>query len=217
MGCAVVPASFDPADTNLQAFPRPLEWIWYSCSEALKRQGAKGALVRIPLFWQIISPIHRACAEAQCGLFVNDQENQPIGEASVRLAEIDTVITDAKDAFTFSLFLAEKNTAVSSWFIVYEPIRDWSIPIPLQKPSIQVTQEVHLFPGLPLLTQCKNLSNAKRQLFHASSDCMIEIETEYSTVSTKGTHPFPLTKQKLDIALERRGICECGEEIVGKK
>ncbi len=191
-----IPASFDPNNTD-DPLLRPLDWRWDSLTEALGWCDTKIALLRLPLFWQVLSPVHAAAVAARCGLFVNEKENMPLGEAAVRVGEANTVVTDTKDAFAFSLYLAEHNTRLKNWFIIHEATQDWDIPITLTGTEYNVVQEVHVHPGVPVLVQCKELSLSKKPHFHATAD-------------------YALTASALEVPLLNVGVCACGKEVLAK-
>jgi hypothetical protein len=197
-----VPTSFDPHDTTLTALRFNANWQYTSLTDALRSLGAELAILRLPLFWQILSPIHSACKEANCTIFVNERGNMPVGEAAAQFASANTVITDTEDAFTFSLYLNEKNTRIPNWVVVHEPTKRWDLPLSFSDHNVHVWQEVHLFPGVPMLVQCKDLAKNKMPLFHKVEDI--------------GQEFVPPVEFTLTPELVSSGICTCGKEIVGR-
>lgn len=190
------PGSFDPT-SDLAPIEQPSSWRWSSLEAALLRAKPTVAMMRLPLFWQMLSPAHAACASTPCGFFVNDKDNMPLGEAATRVGAVDFVITCASDAAAFSLYLAEKNATLKHWFVVYEPAESWDVAIGMS--DADVTQEVHLTPGVPLLIQCDVLSAKKNGMFHWAEG-----------VSTDRMNA-------LRIELEEQASCACGKQIVRKK
>ncbi len=176
----------------------------------------KVALVRLPLFWQVLSLVHEACGRAGCTLFANERDNMPLANAAVRSAEANIVLTDAKDAYALSLFLAEKNTRMPNWFIVHETKGDWTTPVMLDSDA-KIVQEVHLFPGVPLLVQCEDLSKQRSASFHAASGIAIECLDETTLVTSAEAMFVPLEQYWLDVRLATKGTCSCGKEIFEKR
>lgn len=211
--CRVVPTSFDPDDPDLRAFPRLLSWQWSSCEDALKRFAPRVVMMRLPLFWQVEPLLHAACRSVPAPIFVNDADNMPVGEAAIRLAYVDTVVTDTADAFKFSSFLSDKKTWSKSWLIIHRPDSSWDIPPSLG--DAQVAQEVHIFPGVPLLIQCADLANVRSSaLFHGSLEFKMDILTDRIAITGSNEDPVPLTNLEIPLRLKRNGVCACGEEIV---
>jgi hypothetical protein len=212
----LIPSSFDPNDDSLQALAIPRGRTWNSLALALKHCGAKIVLVRLPLFWQMLSPIHDACTEARCTLFVNEQDNMPLADAAMRTAEANMVVTDSKDAFALSLFLAEKNRHMPNWFIIHEADKEWAVPVMIDLDA-KVVQEVHVFPGVPLLVQCESLSAERSPHFHAAPDMSFEMTAAGTLVSSSSALLVPLNNYQLNVLLALQGTCACGEEILARK
>lgn len=197
-----VPTSFDPDDPTSSVVRFSASWQWESLAETLARYNPHVLLLRLPLFWQVLSPLHAVCKRTGCALYINEQENPAAGEAAARVGEANVVITDAKDAFSFSLYVAERNVHIPSWILIHDPTGDWEIPIILREEHAQVAQEVHLFPGIPLLIQCEALAREKLPFFHMTGS----IETLFD---------LPIT-YALEPKLISSGICTCGKEILGR-
>jgi len=216
MQCAVAPSSFNPKEEHLCAYPRPLGWDWPSCAGLLQHFGGKGVLSRLPLFWQVESPLYRACQAAGSFIFLNDKANMPLGAEAVRSAEIGTVLTDLDDASAFSSFLLAKNYPLpEAWLIVHvaEHIPG-ELPFPLANSPSKIGQEVHVLPGVPILEQCSTLSDTKKPLFHRSSGYYWETEEKHTLITGPTEDPCPLIRFELSFLLEEHDECPCGQEIV---
>ncbi len=209
----IVPTSFDPEDPELRGFPIPLKWRWASCEEALRVFGATGVMMRLPLFWQLESPLWSACKKAGAFIFTNDPENMPLGAAAIRSANIDCVVTETKDASLFSDFLREKKYQLPrSWIIIHPANSDeWSLP---KLEGANVAQEVHLFPGIPLLEQCANLRAKQRPRFHINSSYMWD--TSLGEITGNTDDPLPLIGYRIPFPLKEEGACSCGRRIVAR-
>lgn len=202
----ILPTSFDPEDPELTGFPVPTDFSWESLSYALRESGAKkGILVRLPLFWQVESLIYAAGKEAGIPLFSNERENMPVGGAALKAGEVDAVLTDAVDAPVFAQFLREKGAAPKVWCIVHScESADWSGSVIGEK----VAQQVHLFPGLPILSQCTALWGTNA--FHRRKEFLWEGEH----LTTPDSYPFMLARYTLPFRVRDEGFCQCGESIV---
>lgn len=208
--CRLFPAAFDPADANLGAFPCALDWQWRSCEMALKHFNARGIVMRLPLFWQLETPLHAAGQAAGAPLFINDQGNMPVGAEAVR-AGLDTVVTDALDAKAFALYLAERAVRVSSWILIHPlPAAAWVLPEELASDA-HVAQEVHLFPGVPLLVQCPYLVEKKVQQFHLVHPFTLE---DGKRLINPGDELLPPWRYALSLTLKAAEPCACGEETL---
>jgi hypothetical protein len=145
------PSSFDPFDPTLTALPFPPGWRWSTLEAALSRFESKFLLSRIPLFWQIESPLNEICRSVGTTVFHNEVENMPVGAASVRSAEIDTVLTTSEDAHGFVAYLFEKAVPIpKNWFIIH-PVIKHDLPAKLQERAFIVVEETHDRPGSPKL------------------------------------------------------------------
>lgn len=208
------PTSFDPADPLLRGFPRPRGWDWRSARRALERFGGPGAIVRLPLFWQIETPLYRAGKAAGVFLYFNERGNMPLGAAAIELASAATIVTDTDDAARFATFLESKPAPAQnlSWIIIHRIDGAWTLPTAALAPGSKAAQEVHLFPGVSVLEQCDALMEEKSPLFHASDECSIDLSTGRLT----GFSPLPLVRYQLPIALRSAGTCRCGREIIAR-
>lgn len=196
MACRVVPSSFNPDDPQLRAVPRPLEASWPSAEAILKAFGVRAVMMRLPLFWQTEPLLHAACRAAGAPIFTNDPENMPLGAAALSNG-VDTVVTTAADAAAFAGYLAEKHTPLPPfWIIVHQADAPrWEVPTMLR--GVKVAQEVHLFPGVPVLVQCPALVGKNR--YHFS-----DIHSQ---------EPLPLSELELPFVLKDCGTCVCGKAI----
>lgn len=214
--CRLFPSSFNPNDPNLTAFPRPFDWQWNSCERILRALDAHSVMARLPLFWQIESPLNAVCRKIGAILFLNEPENMPIGAAAIKSVPIHTVICEAEDARGFSLYLAEKNISPSAWFLIHRgDAAEWNIPDSIDIAE-SLAQEVHLFPGMPVLVQCASLIKKHSALFHISEEYAWEIAGDKTYISSVENIPFPLVKFELPFSLACREKCLCGKIIMAR-
>jgi hypothetical protein len=216
MRCRVTPSSFDPDDPELRAIPRSLNWRWTSCERFLRNVEARTVLLRLPLFWQIESFLHRACQAVGATILVNEVENMPVGAAAMHSANVNVVMTDTSDAGLFSTYLFEKDVEFPrAWFVVHRgDAENWTLPQFLRETQIRVAQEVHLFPGLPVLDQCVMLADSKETSFHLSDAYIWKIGAEKTTITSVGNDLLPFVKFPLSFVLRTTGMCPCGKIIV---
>jgi hypothetical protein len=147
--CRIGPSSFDPSDPKLTALPLPSGWRWSTLEAALSRFESKFLLSRLPLFWQIESPLDDVCRSVGVTVFHNEVENMPVGAAAIRSAEIDTVLTTSEDAHGFVAYLFEKGVPIPrNWFIIHPGIVH-DLPAKLKERSFVVVEEMHDRPGSP--------------------------------------------------------------------
>ena len=214
-GCAVAPTSFDPDDPELRAFPRPLNWRWTSCELALRAFKSSGIMMRLPLFWQVEPALFAAGQAAGAPIFVNDQGNMPVGAAAIRTASMDTVVTDTEDAQRFSSYLLKRGAQFPAAWIVVHPISQtaWAIPAPLRRGAAHVAQEVHLFPGVPVLEQCEKLAARKEPVFHLSESYLFEVEGGATYLTSIGDDPLPLFRYALPVTIAQGERCSCGKKV----
>lgn len=215
MNSRVMPSSFDPDDPTLCAFPYHKTAGWNSCERVLRDSGAHGVMMRLPLFWQVEPNLFAACRAAGAFIFINDVDNMPLGAAAVRDAHIDAIVTDADDAHAFSQYLLEKKSGMAKvWMIVHTPHKDM-VPVPhaLKDPRICVAQEVHAFPGVPVLEQCAFLQKNKGASFHVSERYVYEITDDGLALTSNDAAPLPFFRYQLPLPLREEGQCECGKAI----
>lgn len=213
--CRAVPTSFNPEDTALCVFPASSAWKWSSLEKFLKSTGSRGVLSRVPLFWQLESPLHAVCVETHAIFFLNDVANMPLGAAALRGMYMDTVLTDSKDAAAFATFLGTSNTKPRTWFIVHSVFEDsWAIP-ELSSASI-IGHDVHLFPGVPLLEQCEVIVEKRRLLFHFADTFTYEQSNNSLLVTSTGDTPLPIERYRLPLKLQEHGQCSCGKTLFAR-
>lgn len=216
--CRVMPSSFDPADPDLRGIPWTLEPKWPSLEGAIRDFRCEGLVVRLPLFWQIEAPLHAACRGAGAYLFINEPENMPLGAAAAKLAETDLIVTTPADAAAFAAHLAERAVPVPrAWFLVH-PIHDLqNLPAALLTSAIVVAQEVHLFPGIPLLIQCEAQRRGKELAFHGSEEFALACEDgRLFASSVSPEHPLPFERHPVPGEFEERA-CACGQPAYAPK
>ena len=144
-----LPSSFDAQDPTLHGVEVPATWRWNSLEPQLKTWGSKGIMMRLPLFWQLETLIFEACHTAEASLFINDRANMPLGAAALKIAEIDTVVTDLADAEAFVAYLTEAKAPLPSfWFIVRTP-EQATTPLSALLRPLTTAEETHRSPGIP--------------------------------------------------------------------
>lgn len=217
MRARIFPSSFDANSKALRAFPRALDWKWSSCERALRESGSTVVMMRLPLFWQLESPLHAACRSVGAPIFVNEPENMPVGAAAIYSASVDTVVSASADAFSFVSYMLEKKVALPRvWVLVHEAQGEWRIPAPLESASLNVSQEVHLFPSTVLLSQCAHLAASKKSDFHIFDGYSWELLNDASYITSAGDDPLPLYRYKLPFKLVEAEKCACGRTVVRK-
>ena len=147
-----LPSSFDPDDPHMRGIPVPLDWRWSSIEEGLRVRGARGVMVRLPLFWQMEVPLFYACRAVGAFLFANDVGNMPLGAAAIQGADIDTVITNFENADAFAVHLTERQISLpKNWVIVRTPLNaQTSLSQILQNKDLSIFEETHSSPGIAL-------------------------------------------------------------------
>lgn len=207
------PACFDGSDSTLTAYATPLSWTWRSAAETLSTWNSRGVMMRLPLFWQLESPLREACDSSGAFIFVNDPGNMPLGAAALRQAGVDTVVTDKDDAATFSAYLREQGVPLPA-FLLIEPLATSVSKLPISFEGASVSRELHLFPGVSLFVQCAALSKNKETRFHAADGFTLTVDTQGARVSGSIDALVPLHDYELPFPASTHGTCLCGKEIV---
>lgn len=211
-----VPSSFDPLAATLSAIPRHTDWVWSYAERVLTDFKSTGVLMRTPLFWQMELPLFSACRVAGAPIFINDQDNMPIGASAIRTACMDTVVTDASDALRFSTYLKEHDAQMPrSWLIAHQITNSsWDAPLILRNKETHVAQEVYLFPGVPILQQCTEHIAAQSSVFHAAHPYDIHEQDGGLYISSKNDEAVSLTEYKLPDTCTLGEHCSCGERTI---
>lgn len=215
MNSRVMPSTFNPDDPALCAFPYHKIAGWSSCEHIVRDSGARGVMMRLPLFWQVEPNLFAACHAAGAFIFINDADNMPLGAAAVRDAHIDSIVTDAQDAYAFSKYLLEKKTGMANTWIIVHDSHTSIAPLPhaLEASHLRVAQEVHIFPGVPVLEQCTLLQKNKKASFHVSDSYEYETTKESLALTSNDASPLPLVRYELPLPLYEEGQCACGKAI----
>jgi hypothetical protein len=213
--CRVVPSSFDPDDPDLTAMPRSMEWQWTSLERFFRLSSARMIMSQIPLYWQVASALERACAAAEAPVFAADACNVAVCAAAVRELNIEVVVSAPEDAAPLIAYLSEKHIEPPrSWFIVHAAKSNWSMPPELAEGYFSVQQEVHLFPGVPLLEQCAELAASGKAHYHTNGQYAWSIADSDTLITSMGDDPLPLINYQLPFSLREAGLCACGKTIV---
>jgi len=165
----------------------------------------------LPLFWQMEPPVFVACRAAGVPLFTVQPDNIAVAAASIRYAESSAIIAEARSAEPLHEHLIMYQDPLPElWFVIHSAATDnWHDTPP--RLSGRVCQEVHLYPGLPVLWQCLHLSQTGAQRFHRSEEYTWD-ETGARISSLDGS--LPVRDSSLPFTLQSEGSCTCGRDIV---
>jgi hypothetical protein len=212
-GTHVFPTTFDAADPDATGYPRMRSWRWDSARDTLCHFKASGVMMRLPLFWQVEPHLFEAAQASDAFVFVNDAANMPLGAAAIRSANIDLVVTHEADAAQFSAYLHAARVSLPAWLVIHSLSSTPPAVPPLMRGS-RVAREIHLFPGVPLFTQCAALADAQSSSFHAADG--FECVVEDSAVLLSGTaHDIvPLERFRSPLHMKESGTCACGKLIL---
>ena len=215
MKCRIVPTSFDPESPDLAGFPIPQAWHWDTCAQALSIFRPHGIMMRLPLFWQLEVTLWYASRSARAPIFLNDPENMPLAAAALRLGGIDTIVTERCDAEAFLDFLeSEGQTDPYTWLIVHRANDAWDCPHRFD--PMRIAQEVHLFPGLPIFSQCAELigEHSHPARFHPLDEYRYDLDLMHIDLPARAHIPrFRLPFPPVVSA----GICACGRPMFSKR
>ncbi len=208
--CRIIPTSFDADDAALAGFPLHHLYRWDSCAHALVELKAHGVMMRLPLFWQLEVLLWYASRAARAPIFLNDPENMPVGAAALQLGGMDTVVTEQRDAGAFVEYLQKEKMALpEKWIVVHRADDVWKLPAALA--DSRVAQEVHLFPGLPVLSQCPHLMDVRGTPgFHLKKE--IRYEPDFETCETPSKDAIPSFKLRMP-PITMGPVCACGERM----
>ena len=218
MGCRVFPSSFDPNDPDMRALPRPIDWRWMSCERALRNAGSRGVMMRLPVYCQIGFPLHAVCRAIGIPLFTNEPENIPVGAMAIKAGGIDTVVSENRDVAALADYLIKRTMPYPRLGILIHRIDDvWEVPPVVFDTWGAVAQEVHVFPGVPVLDQCVVLSEEKAARFHLSDAYLWEVHDKETLITSVGDDPFPLSRYTLACSLRKSGECSCGKPVFQRR
>lgn len=209
MPCRIVPTSFNADDENLKGFPLPAQWRWKSCETALSELRPHGVMMRLPLFWQLETPLWYACRTVRAPIFLNDPENMPVGAAALTRGGIDMVVAEQRDAAQFANYLQDEGEKIpAKWLIVHRAKDAWLPPAALK--DTRVAQEVHMFPGFPILSQCGTLMTDVSGVpnFHRTNEGELSRASAIIMPALGDDVIESLNLQLPDI--DDVGICKCG-------
>lgn len=209
----IFPTSFDAQEKDVLAYARALEWRWDSAHFALKHFASTGVMMRLPLFWQLESPLFYAAEEVGAFIFVNDAANMPLGAAALKSANIDVVVTHVADSTAFAAYIFEHQIPQPDWLIVHPLSDELGTLSPLLR-NARVAEEVHLFPGVPLLSQCGTLIDEKKRRFHSTDGYTVTRRENGYAISGGAQDTVPLVDFPLPTPLSENETCACGRTIL---
>lgn len=173
--------------------------------------------MRLALFLQLEAPLARAAHSAGAFIFVNDAGNMPLGAAALTEAEIGCIVTTGGDGGAFGEYLTARNLAAPGWLLVRHMEEDsWDAPHSIAKSEVPITQEVHLFPGLPAFVQCELLATDRRPRFHAAEDVTVGQTDGSLTITCTDVGPFPFSDIVLPYVRDD-GVCPCGKPVFARE
>ncbi len=212
------PTSFN-AGPSLRGFPLPLTHRWLSCERSFSEMRPTAVMAHLPHFWQLEIPLHAACRRESAPIFFGEPENIPVAAAAIASASIDTVIAGAPASFALSSYVLQKRLPLPPhWILIHDAFAaSWEIPAPLRTADGMVFQEVHAFPGLPILEQCATLTQARSAHFHRSNSFVWDATEKTAYITSTGDDPFPLYRYVVPFTIEPLHTCDCGQEVVTRK
>lgn len=207
----IVPSHFDGNHPDLRALPLPAAYAWRSCEQALRHFGSRYVMLRLPGFFQASSLVYACCKAVGAPLYPNEPDNLPIGLAAITAGSIDTVITTALDAGIYARTATEKELPLPrSWLIIHPLGTPLRLSEALASTSLMIAQEIHLFPCVPIFTQCAALMETRTSGFHLSDDFVLEEDGTSLLVSSKHRTDFPLFRYQIPRVVEPASPCSCG-------
>ncbi len=212
----VVPSSFISTDPNLRALPLPMDWQWPSLAEILAAFEVHTLILQQPGFWQVEPFAFYAARQSSIPVCNIEPQNYPLDRAAIRFAETDGMLAEASEAAAIADYLSVNNvTPLRAWILIHPAdTPTWETPAPLVRAGTQVAHEVHLVPGVPLLTQCSHLIKTGVPRFHRSNIFIWNNNLTTPTVTAAASLPFALTNFALPFSLTDQDTCACGERIV---
>ncbi|HEV8666263.1 MAG TPA: hypothetical protein VN665_00230 [Candidatus Paceibacterota bacterium] len=217
--CRVVPSAFNSADDALRALPLAREWRWPSAGEHFKRFKAETIILQLPSFWQLEPFVHFAAQAAGTPLCNVETQNYPLDKASIRLASANGVVAEVTEAAAIAEYLHKEQVMLPPYWLVLHAgdAPTWQLPELLQNKNLEVAEEVHLAPGVPLLVQCADIVAKQSHLFHTSDLFVWNANTAAATITSKELMLFTLADFPLPFTLKNAGPCACGQTLFARE
>lgn len=214
----VVPSAFNPNDPYLRALPLAREWRWPTCEEHLKRFSPRTLILQLPSFWQVEPFVHAAARAAQVPVCPIEPQNYPLDRAAVRLASANAILAEAGEAAAVAEHLHAGRAGLPPyWMLVHAgDAPQWRTPDILRGRGLEVAQEVHLAPGVPLLVQCAAIVDKQNDYYHLFELFNWSDDLSNPTITSAGALPFSLTGFALSFSLIDKGACACGKRLVAR-
>lgn len=218
MHCRVVPSTSNSGDPYLRALPLAREWRWPSLESHLTRFRPETLIVQLPSFWQVEPLVHAASRAAGAPVCIVEPQNYPLDKAAIRLASANAILAEAGEAGAIADYLHAGQVALPPFWILIHAgdAPSWSTPHLLKSPGLQVAQEVHMAPGVPLLVQCADIVGAQSGTYHRSDLFAWSDDLAHPSVSTHGSLLFELKDFALPFALKDVGACACGKQLLAR-
>ncbi len=216
--CHIVPSAFNPIDPNLRALPLASEWRWVSAQEHIKRFAPETVILQMPVFWQLEPFIYFAVRGAEAPICIIEPQNYPLDKAAVRFASANAIVAEAAEAAAITEYLhAGQIELPPYWIVVHagDAVR-WDTPPLLKNKKLEIAEEVHLAPGVPLLVQCDTIVAAQSGQYHHSDLFIWNDDHSAPAISTTGSLLFTLKDFALPFALEGKGACACGKTLLAR-
>ncbi len=210
-----VPSSFG-GDEKTLGIPRSLEWKWTTLERTLRLWQSRMVLNFMPPFWQVESSLQRACRAVGAPFFSVQPNNLPLASVAAIELQVDTAVVEAKEAEAAAAYFMQKKCPLPKHWLLVHAAQGVRI-VPSSFSAQSVAHEVHLFPGICILTQCVLAEKGATLKFHLSPSYIQELSEEKTLITSAGDDPLPFIRYELPFALIPQGNCPCGAEAFSIK
>jgi hypothetical protein len=200
-------------DTHIPlAIPRA--WRWHSLGRALGDVDVRGLMSMLPGWWQTEPLVYKEARLAGVPFFLTQPDNLAVASRAIDTALMNVVVIEFKRAAGFVSDLREHRDTLPSLWVTVELLGEALSPLPYPALGKNARREIHVAPGVPILTQCAFLCGSSPSLFHTSDTFTVAYEQDATRISSGEDFIPAITGFRVPRVLPRAGVCECGGEIV---
>lgn len=206
------PTTFGSDGLHTTVFPRDPSRRWAMLESALTDVD-RPVLAALPSLWQLGNVVHEACRRHTVAPFFVVPFNYAVAHAAIENLGIETVIISKEAIDGLARHMEARSGHVPATWVCVGSLTNVRVPLPefVTASAQAIYQEIHLFPGVPIFTQCEALAHQKGPSFHATSGLELQIADDATYITSREEY-VPFVNLEIPVRLADESECTCSRK-----